>query len=45
MKKEFDSEPVYYEKHLKTKTIKEKSIQMFTEIKYQHKVLSTFDFQ
>ena len=35
IQKEFDGEPIYYEKYLKTKTkISEKSPQIFTKIKY-----------
>ena len=40
IKKEFDSEPVYSEKYLKTK-----STQIFTLIKYQKKALNVFVYQ
>ena len=44
IKKEFDSEPVYNEKYLRTKinSYKEKATQIFTVIKYQKKTLSVF---
>ena len=40
IKKEFDSEPVYNEKYLKTK-----STQIFTLIKYEKKALIVFAYQ
>ena len=40
IKKEFDSEPVYNEKYLKTK-----STQIFTLIKYQKKAFNVFVYQ
>ena len=42
IKKEFDSEPIQNEKYLKAKikSFREKSIQIFTTIKYQQKVLN-----
>ena len=42
IKKEFDSEPIQNEKYLKAKIkyFMEKSIQIFTTIKYQQKVLN-----
>ena len=44
IEKGFDSEPVYHEKCLKTKTylVKEKSIQIFIVIKCQTKILIVF---
>ena len=44
IKKEFDSEPVYNEKYLRTKinSYKEKATQIFTVIKYQKKTVSVF---
>ena len=39
--KGFDSEPVYKEK-LKWNLTREKSVQIFTVIKYQNKVLDVF---
>ena len=48
IKKEFDSKPVYNEKHLKTKAIyltMEKSTQIFAIIKYQKKALNVFIYQ
>ena len=47
IKKEFDSEPVYNEKYLKTKKylIIEKRTQIFTIIKYQKNVLNLFVHQ
>ena len=47
LKKEFDNEPVYYEKYLKAKikSYNGKSTQIATTIKYQKKILNIFAYQ
>ena len=46
IKKGFDSEPVYNEKYLKTKSLmRVKSVQIFRMMEYQKKVLIAFIYQ
>ena len=45
IKKGFDSEPVYNEKYLKTKSLRIKSVQNFRMMEYQKKVLIAFIYQ
>ena len=47
IKKEFDSEPVYKEKYIKTKikNYRRNSTQIMTKIKYQKKILIVFAYQ
>ena len=47
IKKEFDSEPVFYDKYLKAKlkSFQGKSTQIFMIMKYQREVLNLFAYQ
>ena len=47
IQKGFDSEPDYNERYLriKIKSMKQKSSQIFKEIKYQRKIINVFAYQ